>query len=89
MKTALEIIEETKNLLYPNAGVKALAKMAYDDPDGFCIMDNIMDRHSYREECLDGGLCHHPDFMLACLQTRYNNQLGELAIEIYNKTMDE
>jgi len=48
-----------------------------------------MDRYSYREECLDRGLCHHPDFMLACLQTRYNNQLGELAIEIYNKAMEE
>ena len=85
MKTALEIIEETKNLLYPNAGVKALAKMAYDDPDGFCIMNNEEYGNLYRCECLDRGFCHDPEYMLACLQTRAIGQLGKIAIKMYNE----
>jgi len=86
MKSAIEIIQEAKTLIYPNEGIKRLAKEAYDDPDWFCIMDS--DGYltsSYREECPDRGICHRPDFMLVCVATRWkNDQIGELAIKIYN-----
>jgi len=87
MQNASEIIKEVKKLFSPNEGVKALANMAYNDPNGFCIMDNDECRSSYREECLDRGLCHNPDFMLACLATRFFDQLGESAIDIYNNAI--
>lgn len=86
MLNVVEILDEVKSLKTPNAGVIALAKMAWDDPDGFCIMDS--DKcytESYRCECLDRGACHRSDFMLACLQTRWTNQLGEKAVRIYNE----
>lgn len=84
--SATEILNEVKPLYKPNAGVNALAKMADDDPDGFCIMDgNDNWNPSYRCECPDRGACHRPDFMLACLQTRHDDWLGERAIRIYNK----
>ena len=85
MKTASEILEEVKHLFLPNKGVKALADRAYNDDEGFCIMDDEEYGESYRCECLDRSYCGNPEFMLACLQTRWNNQLGKIAVEIYNK----
>ena len=83
MKDTTSIINEVKNINTPNAGVKALAKEALDDPD-FCIMDDEFYRQTYRQECPDRGVCHKPSFMLACLATRMNHQLGDIAIRIYN-----
>ena len=80
---AFEIIKKAKSLQLPNKYVKILAQKAYDDPDGFCIMDDEEYGNSYRCECLDRGRCHDPEYMLACLQTRSVKQLGRLAIEIY------
>jgi len=85
MKSAFEIIKETRKIQLPNEYVKILAKKAYDDPDGFCIMDDKEYGNSYRSECLDRGFCHDPEYMLACLQTRAIGQLGKIAIEIYNE----
>jgi len=86
MKNAFEIIKEARNLQLPNKYVKLLAQKAYDDPDGFCIMDDKeYGCKSYRQDCLDRGFCHDPEYMLACLQTRSIKQLGKLAIEIYNE----
>lgn len=63
MGGAKTIIKEVKNTLYPSDGVKVLAQRAYDDPE-FCIMDNdCYSQRSYRQECLDRGLCHRPDGM--------------------------
>ena len=84
MKKATSIINEVKQLNIPNAGVEALAKEAWDDPD-FCIMDDEFCRQSYRQECPDRGFCHRSDFMLACLATRRNDQLGNITIRIYNE----
>lgn len=90
MKTASEIINEVRNLKTPNKGVEALFKAAGDDNE-FCIMDDSNSRKSYRCECPDASICAVSiDFMLACVQTRYSNQLGDTAIEIYNEsTLEE
>lgn len=85
MKDAKSIINEVKTISIPNSGVKALAKEAWDDPD-FCIMDDEYCRQTYRQECPDRGICHKSSFMLACLATRMNYQLGDIAIKIYNNS---
>lgn len=88
MKDATSIINEVKKISVPNVGVIALAKEAWDDPE-FCIMDDDgCFTNSYRQECLDRGICHRPDFMLACLATRWDNQLGNIAIRIYNNAIE-
>lgn len=85
MKNAEEIVKEAKTLIEPNEGIKRLAKMAEEDFNGFCIMDKDGSIHSYREECPDRKRCHRPDYMLACVATRWkNDQIGEQTIRIYN-----
>jgi len=49
-------------------------------------MDDEFCRQTYRRECPDRGICHKPNFMLACLATRWNNQLGDIAVRIYNNS---
>jgi len=85
MKSAFEIIKEARKLQLPNKYVKLLAKKVFDDPDGFCIMNNEEYGNLYRCECLDRGFCHDPEYMLACLQTRAIGQLGKIAIKMYNE----
>lgn len=85
MKDSKTIIDEVNKLLYPNAGVKALAKKAKKDPC-FCIMDEeSCGQKGYRDECPDSRACHNQTFMMACLQTRRPEMLGLPAIQIYSK----